>query len=71
MRSAEEDAVGLFGGPEFEPLDQHPSLDTASLLESIDSSLLLTDEAGPPLSEKLAHIVNSKFQAEFDPGKHK
>ena len=71
IRSAEEDAVSLFGGPEFEQQDQHPALDNASLLESIDSSLLLTDEAGPPLSEKLAHILNSKFQAEFDPGKRK
>ena len=61
----------MFGGPDFEQQDPHPTLDNASLLESSDSSLLLTDEAGPPLSEKLAHILTSMFEADFDPGKHK
>ena len=40
-------------------------------LENIDNSLLLTDEAGPPVSDKLAKILNSKFQAEFDSEKRK
>ena len=57
-----------FGG---QRQDQHPAFDHASLLESIDCSLLLTDEAGPPLSEKLARVLNSKFQAEFDRGNRK
>lgn len=71
FRSSEEDALSLYGGPDFEQQDNNSVIDNTELLENIDNSLLLTDEAGPPVSDKLAKILNSKFQAEFDSEKRK
>eukprot|EP00794_Sanderia_malayensis_P014718 gene14718-16248_t len=71
FRSSEEDALSLYGGPDFEHQDNNSVIDNTELLENIDHSLLLTDEAGPPVSDKLGKILNSKFPAEFDPEKRK
>eukprot|EP00794_Sanderia_malayensis_P004119 gene4119-4675_t len=72
IRSSEEDAISLYGGGDFDQEDNYePPVDNTELLHVIDNLLVLTDEAGPPLSEQLAKILNSKFQAEFDSSKKK
>ena len=71
IRSSEEDAVSLHGGGDFDQQGTEPSVDNTQMLQSVDNSLILSDEASPPLSEQLAKILNVKFMAEFDNSKRK
>ena len=53
-RPSEHDAISLFGGNDFEA-------DSDSSLEAIDESLRPSDSFGPPVSEKVAKLVNEQF----------
>ena len=71
IRSSEEDALSLYGGGDFDQQGIEPTVDNTELLQFIDNSMILSEEAGPPLSEQLAKILNAKYLAEFDTSKRK
>ncbi|CAB3981669.1 Hypothetical predicted protein [Paramuricea clavata] len=58
------DALCLFGGPEF--ADEIDDLDNDILLSNIALNLSSTEQTGPPISEHLAKIINSKLADELD-----
>ena len=62
-QSSKDDAVSIFGGNEFEPTSE--SDDNDSFLESIDLSLRSSDVAGPPISDKIATIINEMFSKDL------
>ena len=63
-RPSEDDALSLFGGNDFEA-------DNDSLLEAIDESLRPSDSFGPPVSEKVAKLVNEKSTIDLSLEKRK
>ena len=58
------DALSLFGGPDF--ADEIDDLDNDNLLSNIALNLSSTEQTGPPISEHLAKIINSKLADELD-----
>ena len=57
-----DDTLSLFGGPEFNEDEQ----DNENLLSDIAQSLLSSEDIGPPITDKLASIVNKKFSDDVD-----
>eukprot|EP00794_Sanderia_malayensis_P020798 gene20798-22838_t len=70
IRSAEEDALSLYGGNEFDQ-PEDCLIGNTDLLTTLDNLLLPSDETGPPISEQLAQILSQKYNAEFDMEKRK
>ncbi|CAB4041283.1 Hypothetical predicted protein, partial [Paramuricea clavata] len=67
-----DDTLSLFGGPEFQDIDDE--LDNDNLLENIAqnlSSRVFKTTNCPPISASLAKIINSKLADEFDAPKLK
>ena len=62
--------MSLFGGPDFDARSDE-ELDNASLLSNIAQNLSSNEQTGPPVSEHLAKIVNSKLSEEVDLAKLK
>ena len=52
-----DDTLSLFGGLEFNEDEQ----DNEDLLSDIAQSLVSAEDTGPPITDKLASIVNKKF----------
>ena len=71
IRSSEEDALSPYGGGDFDQQGIQPTVDNTELLQFIDNSMILSEEADPPLSEHLAKILNAKYLVEFDTSKRK
>ena len=68
-RNSEDDTVSLFGGDEFQnPVGEE---DNDQFLKSIDLSLRPNENSGPPISDKVAKIVNEKFSTDLGPEKRK
>eukprot|EP00794_Sanderia_malayensis_P020896 gene20895-22947_t len=68
-RDSEDDTVSLFGGEEFQnPVNEE---DNDQFLKSIDLSLRPNEIAGPPISDKVAKIVNEKFSTDLGAEKRK
>ena len=67
-RSAEDDALSLCGGNDFdredESDDENP--DNEELLTQIDGAYGHLDETGPPISEHLANMVAKKITTDYD-----
>ncbi|CAB4021804.1 Hypothetical predicted protein [Paramuricea clavata] len=57
-----DDTLSLFGGPEFNEDEQ----DNENLLSDIAQSLVSSEDTGPPITEKLASIVNKNFSDDVD-----
>ena len=68
-RSSEDEAVSIFGGNEFESTSECE--DNDSVLEAIDLSLRSSDVVGPPISDKIAKIINEKFSTDLGIKKRK
>ena len=68
VRSAEDDALSLCGGNDFdrenESDDEDP--DNEELLTQIDGAYGHLDETGPPISEHLANVVAKKITTDYD-----
>ena len=68
VRSAEDDALSLCGGNDFdrenESDDEDP--DNEELLAQIDGAYGHLDETGPPISERLANVVAKKITTDYD-----
>ena len=64
VRSSEDDALSLFGGNDLEE-------ESDRFLEHVDDSLRPSDSFGPPISEKVAKIVNEKFTTDLGTDKRK
>ena len=68
VRSAEDDALSLCGGNDFdrdnESDDEDP--DNEELLAQIDGAYGHLDETGPPISESLANVVAKKITTDYD-----
>jgi hypothetical protein len=60
------DALSLFGGPEGHFVDEIDDLDNDNLLSNIALNLSSTEQTGPPISEHLAKIINSKLADGLD-----
>ena len=72
FRPSDEDAMSLFGGLEFDTNeDEGVNIDNNALLSLIGEALVPSEVKGPPISEHLAGIVNTKFSADFDLEKRK
>lgn len=72
FRPSDDDVMSLFGGPEFDTVeDEAVDLDNNALLSMIGDALVPSDIKGPPILEHLAGIVDTKFTAEFDLEKRK
>ena len=66
-RPSDEDAMSLFGGLEFDTNeDEGVNIDNNALLSLKGEALVPSEVKGPPISEHLAGIVNTKFSADFD-----
>ena len=57
-----DDTLSLFGGPEFNEDKQ----DNENLLSDIAQSLVSSEDTGPPITDKLASIVNKNFSDDVD-----
>ncbi len=66
----QDDTLSLFGGPDFDARSDE-ELDNASLLSNIAQNLSCNEQTGPPVSEHLAKIINSKLSEELDLAKLK
>ena len=72
FRPSDDNVVSLFGGPEFDTMeDEANDLDNNALLSMIGDSLVPSDLKGPPILEHLAGIMDTKFTADFDLEKRK
>ena len=69
-KNSEDDAVSLFGGDEFQNPEGDEE-DNDKFLTSIDLSLRPNEISGPPISEKVAKIVNEKFSTDLGSEKRK
>jgi hypothetical protein len=58
VRNSEDDALNLFGENDLEE-------ESDRFLDLIDDSLRPSDGFGPPISEKVAKIVNEKFNTDL------
>ena len=67
--SIADDILSLFGGNDYDEIDTTDN--EIDLLDLINESLNPSDMTGPPVSEKLAKLVNEKFTLEFDLAKRK
>ena len=65
----QDDTLSLFGGTEF--ADENDDIDNDNLLSNIALNLSSTQQTGPPISEHLANIINSKLVDELDISKLK
>lgn len=63
-RNSEDDALSVFGGNDFEE-------DSDRFLDFIDESLRPADGLGPPITDKIAKIINEKFTADLGIAKRK
>lgn len=63
-RNSEDDALSIFGGNDLEE-------DSDRFLDLIDDSLRPSDGFGPPISEKIAKIINEKFTSDLGIDKRK
>ena len=63
----DDDAMSLFGGSEFDEVDN--DMNNNDMLEDIALSLSSKEDTGPPISEPLAKIINSKLSEDFDRAK--
>lgn len=68
-RNSEDDTVSLYGGDEFQ--NPEGEEDNDQFLTSIDLSLRPNEISGPPISEKVAKIVNKKFSTDLGAEKRK
>lgn len=72
-KTPDDDAISLFSGEdsqnELQLEDEEVNND--DLLSEITTSLSSSDEAGPPVSDKLSKLVNDKFQTEYTVEKRK
>ena len=68
-RNSEDDTISLFGGDEFHIPEGEE--DNHQFLKSIDLSLRPNEISGPPISEKVAKIVNEKFSTDLGAEKRK
>ena len=59
-----DDTLSVLGGSDFDEVDGEP--DNDNLLSSIAQNLSAQEATGPPISDKLAKIINSKLTEEFD-----
>jgi hypothetical protein len=64
-----DDVLSVLGGSEFDEIDGEP--DNDNLLSSIAQNLSAQEATGPPISDKLAKIINSKLTEDFDTPKLK
>ena len=61
--------LSLFGGTDVSEAEEDGENEediTDDFLAAISQSLFSSEETGPPISEKLAKIVNKNFESEFD-----
>ena len=67
-RSAEDDALSLCGGNDFDHEDESDDEDpdNEELLTQIDGAYGHLDETGPPISEQLANVVAKKITTDYD-----
>ncbi|KAK3745382.1 hypothetical protein QZH41_001420 [Actinostola sp. cb2023] len=66
-RKDNEDVLSLFG----EDSESEKSSDDENLLSDITMSLSSSDDTGPPVSDKLAKLINEKFDTEYTVEKSK
>ena len=67
-----DDVMSLFGGPEFDTMeDEGNDLDNNALLSMIGDALVPSDLKVPPILEHLVGIIDTKFKADFDLEKRK
>ena len=59
-----DDTISVLGGSDFDEIDGEPVND--NLLSSIAQNLSAQEQTGPPISDKLAKIINSKLTEDFD-----
>ena len=59
-----DDTISVLGGSDFDEIDGEP--DNDNLLSSIAQNLSAQEQTGPPISDKLAKIINSKLTEDFD-----
>lgn len=60
-----DDTLSLFGGPEIDSEIEN-AVDNDDLLSEIAQTLSSKEQTGPPISEKLAKIINAKLSENFD-----
>ena len=67
-RSAEDDALSLCGGNDFDREDESDDEDpdNEELLTQIDGAYGHLDETGPPISEHLTNVVAKKITTDYD-----
>ena len=63
-RNAEDAALSIFGGNDLDEENE-------KFLELIDETLRPADGFGPPISEKIAKIINEKFTTDLGGEKRK
>ena len=71
--TSDDDVVSLFGDEagQNELLLDNEEVNNDDLLSQITTSLSSSDEAGPPVSDKLSRLVNDKFETEYTVEKRK
>ena len=72
-KTPDDDAISLFSGEDSqnELHLEDDEVNNDDLLSEITTSLSSSDEAGPPVSDKLTKLVNDKFQTEYTVEKSK
>ena len=71
-KSSEDDAISIFGGNDYENSpDLDMDEDNDNFLDAVNISLRASDFTGPPVSDKVATIVNEKFTTDLGVQKRK
>ena len=71
-KTPDDDTLSLFGNDsQHDFCSEDEEVNNDDLLSQISNSLSSSDDAGPPVSEKLSKLVNDKFQTEYTVDKRK
>ena len=71
-KTSEDDALSIFGGNEYDnPSDIDMDEDNDNFLEAVNLAFRSSDVHGPPVSDKVAKIVNEKFTTDLGVQKRK